>query len=325
MELKFKKTINPIKVLKYLIFNMVLLFSSEDFEDEKSIDNITSTLSREILSGNYDNVIINCGNFLLWEKDWEVFPLIPEMYEDKSWSVLDQEKWNMCFKDWTLYNTRFSLKSLEMWLNTLLDAKSSTLSKWIQIIPLLSIDDKYVDRDLANKYLLQWYKSIPEKYRHTFEGAFDGVKNTKSILKIVPSILKDSWQKVRNEFILSENELVSRFHKIRKEHIKGQKVEYKNYQESLPDKTRKCSLELFHLLKTLVNEKDRIDEWWDKKLCIMQFVPDACEWSAMASAKSIVKDREDIDIISIVPTMTWADTFIITKFNDSGQKIINKI
>jgi hypothetical protein len=28
----------------------------------------------------------------------------------------------------------------------------------------------------------------------------------------------------------------------------------------LPDKTRKCSLELFHLLKVLVNEKSKIDQ-----------------------------------------------------------------
>lgn len=304
---------------------MALLFKSEHLEDEKTIDNITATLSREILSGNYDNVIINCGNFLLWEKEWEVFPLIPELYEDKSWNVTNQDKRNMCFKEWTLYNTRFSIKSLELGLNTLLETKSSPLSQWIQIIPLLSVDDKYIDKELANKYLLQWYRAIPEKYRHTFERTFDGAKNTKSILKVMSNILKDSWQHIKNEFILSENELVWRFSTIRKHHIKWKKMEYKNYQESLPDKTRKCSLELFHLLKTLVNEKDKIDSWTNKRLCIIQFIPDACEWSAIASAKSIVKDRNDIDIISIVPIMTWEDTFIITKFNNSGQKTINKI
>lgn len=304
---------------------MALLFTSEHLDKEKKVDSIVGTLSNEILSGNYENVIINCWNFLLWEKNWEVFPLIPEMYEDENWNILDQDKWNMCFKDWTLYNTRFSLKSLEMWLNILLDAKSSPLSRWIQVIPLLSIDDKYIDRELANKYLQQWYKSIPEKYRHNFERTFDGVKNAKSILRIIPNVLQDSWQKNINEFILSENELVWRFSTIRKHHIQWQKAEYKDYQESLPDKTRKCSLELFHLLKTLVNEKDKIDEWEHKKLCIIQFVPDACEWSAMASAKSIVKDRDDIDIISIVPTMTWEDVFVITKYNKEWQQLIKEI
>jgi len=64
---------------------------------------------------------------------------------------------------------------------------------------------------------------------------------------------------------------------IRKQHTQAIKDEYKNYQESLPDKTRKCSLELFHLLKTLVNEKDNIDNSSEARLCIMQFIPDACE------------------------------------------------
>lgn len=304
---------------------MALLFSSEHLDKEKKIDPIIETLSNEILSGKYENVIINCGNFLLWEKNWKIFPLIPEVYEDEEWNILDKDKWNMCFKKWALYNTRFSLLSLEMWLNTLLNTKSSPLSRWIQIIPLLSIDDKYVDKELAKKYLSQWYKTIPEIYRHDFERTFDGVKNAKSMLKIIPNIIKETWQEVKNQFILSENELVWRFSTIRKHHIEWQKMEYKNYQESLPDKTRKCSLELFHLLKTLVNEKDKIDKWWDKKLCIIQFVPDACEWSAMASAKSIVKDREDIDIISIVPTMTWEDIFVITKYNKDGQHLIKEI
>ncbi|MEI8252916.1 MAG: hypothetical protein WCG25_04125 [bacterium] len=64
---------------------------------------------------------------------------------------------------------------------------------------------------------------------------------------------------------------------IRKQNTNLIKEEYKNYQESLPDKTRKCSLELFHLLKVLVNEKDAIDDSSEARLCIMQFIPDACE------------------------------------------------
>lgn len=304
---------------------MALLFKSEDLDKEKKTNAVIETLSNAILSREYENVIINCWNFLLWERNWEVFPLVPEMYEDETWNILDQDKYDMCFEDWISYNTNFSLKSLEMWLNTFLDAKTSPLSKYIQIIPILLIDDKYVDRDLANKYLLQWYKSIPEVYRHSFERTFDGVKNAKSMLRIVPSIFKESWQKTRNEFILSENELVSRFKTIRNKHITWQKEVYKNYQESLQDKRRKCSLELFHLLRTLVNEKDKIDEWWRKKLCIIQFIPDACEWSAIASAQSIVKNREDIDIISIVPVMTWSDLFVISKHNKEWQQLLDKI
>ncbi len=302
---------------------MTLLFKSEHLDEEKN-NSIIETLSDEILSNKYEHVIINCGNFLLWEKDWEVFPLIPEMYEDENWNILDQDKRDACFIEWTLYNTRFSFKSLELWLNTLLRTKSSSLSKWIQIIPLLAVDDKYVDRDLANEYLRQWYKAIPKKYREIFEATFDWSKNTKSMLRIIPTVIKESDQKVRNEFILSENELVSRFATIRKRHIKWQKIEYKNYQDSLPDKTKKCSLELFHLLKTLVNEKDRIDEWSDKKLCIVQFIPDACEWSAVSSAKFIINGREenDIDVINIAPIMTWADIYIATKFNKDWQQAI---
>ena len=301
---------------------MTLLFTPEHLEEEKKVDSIITTLSHEILSGDYDNVIINCGNFLLWEKNGEIVPLIPELYEDDSWNVVDKQKHDICFQEWTLYNTRFSLKSLEMWLNVLLDVKASPLAKDMTILPLLSVDDKYVDKNNALKYLHQWYKAVPWRYRDILQTTFDGSNNTKKILKIMTSIFKNSWQNITNDFILSENELVWRFFTIRKEHIAWAKEEYKEYQESLPDKTRKCSLELFHLLKTLVNEKDVIDQWSHSRLCIIQFIPDACEWSAIASAKWIIKNRDDIDVISIVPIMTGANMFVITKFNKDGVILI---
>lgn len=301
---------------------MALLFTSSHLEEEKNIDKITELLSKEILCNNYEYVIINCGNFLLWQTDKDVFPLIPELYEDENWKVIDQEKHDVCFNWWALYNTRFSLKSLEMWLNVLFSVKSSFLSQNISILPILSVDDKYIDREKSLEYLHRWYHAIPSKYREVLQDFFGWLKNAKNIVKIIPSIFKDSWQKVTNDFILSENELVWRFMTIRKQHTQAIKDEYKNYQESLPDKTRKCSLELFHLLKVLVNEKDTIDASSQVKLCIMQFIPDACEWSAIASAKWIVKERDDIDIISIVPIMTWEDTFLITKFTNEGEQVL---
>lgn len=298
-------------------------YEKEKLEDKK--DSIVATLSNEILKEQYENVIINCGNFLLWEKNGEVFPLIPELYTDGKGNIIDQEKRDMCHNWDNLYNTDFSTQSLEMWLNILLHTKSSILSKDITVVPLLAVDDKYIDRDLSTQYMLQWYKAIPSNYRNIFSNVFGGDKTTKSLLRVVPSVFKDSWQIVKNEFILSENELVSRFKTIRNKHINWAKAEYKEYQESLPDKTRKCSLELFHLLKTLVNEKSKIDEWSNNKLCIIQFVPDACEWSAMASAQWIVKNREDIDIISIVPVMTGSSRYIVTKFDQNWQSIIEEI
>ncbi len=301
---------------------MALFFSSSHLEEEKNIDKIITTLSNEILSNHYQYVIINCGNFLLWQNNNDVFPLIPELYEDEKWNVIDQEKHDLCFNWWALYNTRFSLKSLEIWLNVLFAVRSSFLSQNINILPILSVDDKYVDKEKSLDYLHRWYNAIPSKYREILQESFAWLKNAKNIVKIIPNIFKDSWQKVTNDFILSENELVWRFMTIRKQNANLIKQEYKNYQESLADKTRKCSLELFHLLKVLVNEKDNIDNRPESRLCIMQFIPDACEWSAIASAKSIVKDREDIDIISIVPIMTWEDVFVITKFNRNGQQLI---
>jgi hypothetical protein len=88
-------------------------------------------------------------------------------------------------------------------------------------------------------------------------------------------------------------------------------------------------------LKVLVNEKSKIDQqenvnekteeqWNNSKLCIIQFVPDACEWSAMASAQWIVKNRNDVDIISIVPVMTGSSKYIVTKFDQNWQSIIEE-
>jgi len=44
---------------------MTLLFTSHHLEEEKKIDPIIAAVSREIIVGGYDNVIVNCGNFLL--------------------------------------------------------------------------------------------------------------------------------------------------------------------------------------------------------------------------------------------------------------------
>lgn len=298
-------------------------YEKEKLDPKK--DSIIATLSNEILKEQYENVIINCGNFLLWEKNGEVFPLIPELYQDIQGNIIDKEKRDMCHKWDNLYNTDFSTQSLEMWLNILLDAKSSLLWRDINILPLLAMDDKYVSKENALRYISKWYDVIPSNYRRILETTFDGSKNTKKILKIIPHAFKKSWQLVRNEFILSENELFSRFQTIRKTHFKWAKEEYKEYQESLIDQTRKCSLEIFHLLKTLVNEKDSIDNYTNSKFCIIQFLPDACEWSAMASTQWVVKNRKDIDIISIVPIMTWSSRYIVTKFDQNWQSIIEEI
>ena len=304
----------------------LLWFSTYEKETlHQKQDIIISTISNEILKEQYENVIINCGNFLLWEKNGEVFPLIPELYKDEKGNITDQEKWDMCQKWDNLYNTNFSTQSLEMWINILLDVKSSILSKNLTIIPLLAIDDKYVDRELSTKYMLQWYNTIPPNYRRILETTFDGAKNTKKVLKIIPNIFKKSWQLTRNEFILSENELFSRFQTIRKTHLKWAKKEYKEYQESLSNQTSKCSLEIFHLLKTLVNEKDTLDGNNNSRFCIIQFLPDACEWSALSSSQWVVKNREDIDVISIVPVITWSSRYIVTKFDQNWQSIIEEI
>lgn len=301
---------------------MSVLFRSQDLHKENQTDDIVALLSHEIISHNYAYVIINAGNFLLWQINDEVFPLIPELYEDENGVVCDTEKRHACFDSKTSYNTRFSRTSLEMGLNIFLRLSSSLLAAGVHTVPLLSVDDKYVDRDLANAYLLQGYKAIPALYRRYFEIAFEGTKNTKSIMRCIPGLFKDSGQKVRNEFLLSENELVSRFKKIRQSHIQWEKLVYKQYQESLPDKTRKCSLELFHLLKTLACRKDVIDDDAKKRLCIVQFVPDACEGSAMVSAQAIVQRRDDIDIISVVPVMTGSDVFVVTKWTKCGQELL---
>ncbi|MEI7563277.1 MAG: hypothetical protein WCJ39_06590 [bacterium] len=239
---------------------MALLFTSGHLEEEKKIDTLIATLSHEILSRNYDKVIINCGNFLLGAKDGQAVPLIPELYEDDEGIVIDEQKHALCFQEGTLYNTRFSLKSLEIGLNVLADVKSSPLSNQMNILPLLSVDDKYIDKSIASRYLHQGYGAIPFRYRDLLQRHFSGSNNTKKILKIITSIFKDTGQKTTNDFILSENELVGRFMTIRKHQSGEAKSIYKEYQESLPDKTRKCSLELFHLLKTIVNEKDSIDQ-----------------------------------------------------------------
>ena len=300
-----------------------LLFNTEQLENQEKTEKVISLLSNEVLSGEYKYVIINSGNFLLGENEKEVYPLIPELYEDSTWKVVDKDKWESCFQDGTLYNTRFSFKSLQMWLDTLLKSREHPLSRDLEILPLLSVDDKYVSKEHSKFYLSQGYKSIPSIYRRLLEDSFWWAKNARAVLRIMPSILGESWQNVSNEFILSEHELVRRFFTIRKHHLDWEKHLYKEYQDSLPDKTRKCSLELFHLLKTLVNEKDRIDDWKRERLCILQFVPDACEWSAVSSAKVIVKNREDIDIISVVPVITGSDVFIVNKFNSSWEHLIS--
>jgi len=58
-------------------------------------------------------------------------------------------------------------------LNVALDIKSSLIGKNVEILPLVSVDDKYVDKEKASKYLHQGYNAIPSRYRDVLQEFSD--------------------------------------------------------------------------------------------------------------------------------------------------------
>ena len=257
----------------------------------------------------YTWVIIFCGNYLLWiNKKGECISCVPEAFI-KNWNIIDKDSFELCQKMNTeRFDTNFSLFSLKIWLELF-----SKISIQKQI--LLSADDKYVEEDESIDYFLKWYNAIPETYREELEKHLWWAIETKKHLSNITSILYDrkenKWK--YNNYLMSERFLVRRFIKRQK---RADFLSYKEYYHSLGKNFTSCSIEIFHLL-TMINENktqifDGIKS--DDKIGMIMFIPDACVSSAMQWWLAVSKTDENFEVINVTQTTIAEDGIImITK------------
>lgn len=274
--------------------------------DKDKQDELIQKLLVAIREWWYSWVIVFCWNFLLWinSKD-ECIPCIPEEFF-RDWKVTSQDNLNICKKmDDKKFNTKFSLFSLKAWLE--LFSKLSIDKQF-----LLSVDDKYVDGNISKDYLRAWYKTIPSTFRRFLEQYLWWAKWTKGHLKKIVSVLFKKWLDKRNEFMLSERALVNWFGR-KKQH---KSPWYEEYFENLWKDRASCSLEIFHLLTLLKEQKTQIFEncQVDDKICVVVFIPDACVSSVMQWWLAVSKTDETFEIINVTQTTTIEDWVVmITK------------
>ncbi|MCX6825227.1 MAG: hypothetical protein NTY80_03290 [candidate division SR1 bacterium] len=279
--------------------------------DKDKQDELIQKLLVAIREGGYSGVIVFCGNFLLGinSKD-ECIPCIPEEFF-RDGKVTSQDNLNICKKmDDKKFNTKFSLFSLKAGLE--LFSKLSIDKQF-----LLSVDDKYVDGNISKDYLRAGYKTIPSTFRRFLEQYLGGAKGTKGHLKKIVSVLFKKGLDKRNEFMLSERALVNGFGRKKQHKSPG----YEEYFENLGKDRASCSLEIFHLLTLLKEQKTQIFEncQVDDKICVVVFIPDACVSSVMQGGLAVSKTDETFEIINVTQTTTIEDGVVmITKITKDG-------
>lgn len=307
-------------------------YSLQSWEKDANLV-LVNSLVNCINSTNYDLLVLFMWNFILQidpEMD-EAFPLIPEAFIDNAGNIIDERKYTYSLSDdiRNRFDISFSYRSLE--IGILLAKVLQKKKPDLLVVPLISWDDKYSNiddipsdkqrkshtTDLYNRFFTQGYAALPLCYRELLEDLFWGVKNTKRKLRIIPDLLRKSWQgNVVNDFVLSEKSLVNRFNNISSRHENSDYIDYKN---SLGNSWSSCSLELFHLLTTIKSHKSQLlldqtnDDIW--KILMLQFIPDACQWSASISARSVTSNDENFDIINVVPLMSWSSHYIVNKIS----------
>lgn len=266
---------------------------------------LTEKLLSAINEWWYAWVVIFCWNFLLWiNSRGESIPCVPEEFLI-DWKIEDQDSLVICEKmNNERFDTNFSLFSLKIWLELF-----SKISIEKQL--LLSADDKYVDGNSSKDYLRAWYRAIPSVYRRLLEGYLWWAKWVKTHLKKTISVLCEEWLTKKNEFVLSERSLVAWFDGNKGRNI----VWYVWYFESLWKDWTSCSLEIFHLLTLLKEQKTQILNCKSQdKICVLMLIPDACVSSAMQWWIAVSKTDETFEIINITQTTTLEDWIVmITK------------
>jgi len=253
----------------------------------------------------YAWVVIFCWNFLLWiNSKNECIPCVPEEFLI-DWKIEDQDSFVVCEKmNNERFDTNFSLFSLKIWLELF-----SKISVEKQL--LLSADDKYIDGNSSKDYLRTWYKAIPHTYRRPLEECLWWAKWVKIHLKNIISALYEKWLTKKNEFVLSERSLVTWFDKKREHKVYW----YDEYFEDLWENRTSCSLEIFHLLTLLKEQKTQILNCKSQdKICVLMLIPDACVSSAMQWWIAVSKTDETFEIINITQTTTLENWVVmITK------------
>ncbi len=251
---------------KSTLFKTRRYSTTETTEKTKLIEELQKTIIQDIQNNLYDTVVVVSGNFVLKVDDnGTVFPLIPEAYIWANQTITDQDKYTYITSPELneTFDTSFSYLSLQIGMSII--AKLTQSNPEIQTIPLLSADDKYISwvekQQACKEFFNWWYKAIPSIYRKLIEETLWWAKAAKTKLKIIPKLLKESWQNsINNPFLISEKCLVNRFDLIsNKNNILWK--EYKNYETKATNglwQKMSCSLELFHLLRTIKNDTNSI-------------------------------------------------------------------
>lgn len=283
--------------------------AQEVINNKEKQDELIQKLLLAISEWWYTWVIIFCWNYLLGiNKKGDCIPCIPEVFM-KNWNVIDKDGFDLCQKMNTeRFDTNFSLFSLRIWLE--LFSKTS-IKKQL----LLSADDKYVEENEAINYFLKSYNAIPEIYREEIEKHLWWEDKTKEHLKRINWVLYDRKNNKGkyNDYLISEKFLVRRFIKRQK---RSDFLPYKEYYHNLWKNFTSCSIEIFHLL-TMINENktnifDEIKT--DNKIAMIMFIPDACVSSAMQWWLAVSKTDENFEVINVTQTTIAEDGIImITK------------
>ena len=294
--------------------NWFMVFQEENicmFENSNKQEEFLVRLQDFLFQQEYKGVVILCGNFLLWVNSlWECIPCIPEMYEKNSRG--DKDSLSLCEKmDEEYFNTKFSLFSLLMGLDLF-----SFLEKNSSIFPqlLLSVDDKYVTSEDSSKFFAKNFDAIPQIYLEKLLFLFPSDVLLKKHLSNITWILYDhKHEKSYNQYLLSEKYFVRRF-KARRE-SKTIYGEYNDFYHSLWANFKTCSLEIFHLLTMLYQNKIKIFPSLNdsSKIAVLLFIPDACTSSALQWGLAVSKTAPDFDIVNITQNTTmWEDLLMVT-------------
>jgi len=251
------------------------------FQDSDKQKTLLETLQQFIVNQNYKAVVILCGNFLLGVGDsGKAIPCIPEMYDASE----DPEALKVCtYMDKEYFNTRFSYFSLNMGLSLF----SFLQKKGILPQLLFSADDKYVSSELSAEYFAMGFEAIPKLYIDKLVSPpplFSSKEQLQSHLSSFLEVFYDhQHQRDYNKYLLSEKYMVRRF-KARRE-SRTSFGEYNEFYHGLGSDFKSCSLELFHLLSVVAQNKKKLFPSLEDidKVAMVLFVPDACVSSALQS------------------------------------------
>ena len=282
----------------------------EMFWDAEKQEKLLENLQQFIISQNYKAVVILCGNFLLWvNSSGKVIPCIPEMYETDG-NEESNEALEICKQmDKEYFNTRFSYFSLKMGLSLF-----SLLHDKTNVIPqlLFSADDKYIPSQLSASFFAMGFEAIPKLYIDKLPPSFPAEEAAKQHLSSFLEVLYDhQHEKIYNPYLLSEKYLVRRFKARRESQTSYQ--EYNDFYHGLGAHFKSCSLEIFHLLSIISQNKQKLFSSLKDvdKMAMVLFVPDACVSSALQWWLAVSKTADDFDIINVTQNTTAADDVIM--------------